>query len=74
MSRNKELLICRNEAIRKAFQHHRRKNPKWTIYAVIDETAKDFFLSQATITKILKGKGEDVPEHVTVIRHCNATK
>lgn len=57
----------RNQHIKERFRYHRKKNPKWDIIYVIDEVAKEVYLSNATVTKILKEKDEPVPCVDTVV-------
>lgn len=69
MARNSTLTIQRNNYIRSRFRHHRYKNPKWTIVAVIEETAKEVWLSPCTVTKILKEMDERVPAADTIVKY-----
>ncbi len=54
MAHNSTLLKQRNTDIKTRFRQHRKRNPKWSIIAVIEQVAEDFYLSPATIAKILK--------------------
>jgi hypothetical protein len=67
MPRNSILKQKRDQFIRDRFRYHRKKNPKWTIFAVIEEVAGEMFLSPVTVAKILKQSNEPkVPYPVTV--------
>lgn len=59
--RNTSLIDLRNNSIRERFTFHRKKNPKWTVVAVIEEVASEFYLSPARTTKILKDMDVKVP-------------
>lgn len=69
MARNPTQRARRDTSIRIRFRYHRMKNPKWTIVAVIQEVAHEFFLSPSTTTKILKAMDEDVPAVDTIAKY-----
>jgi hypothetical protein len=70
MPRNPLLKMKRDQYIRDRFRYHRKRNPKWTIFAVIEEVAEELFLSSTTIAKILKQNNEPkVPDPATVNKH-----
>ena len=72
MSRNTLLRQRRDEALKERFRHHRKKNPKWRIDAIIEEVAGEFYLSCVTVTKILKGQNEShIPDPSTISRRLN---
>ncbi|WP_417940364.1 hypothetical protein [Flavobacterium sp. RS13.1] len=52
-----ERLLRRNKEIRIAFEKKTKANPKWTIDAVLDSIAYDFFLSVRTIDAIISFEG-----------------
>ena len=67
MARNPLLKQKRDQFIRERFRYHRKKNPKWTIFAVIEEVAAEVFLSPVMIAKILKQNNEPhIPDSTTV--------
>lgn len=63
----------RNEYLRERFTHHRKKNPKWTIIAVIEAVADDCFLEPTTVSRILKLDGQKVPCVDTVYKYTQLT-
>ncbi len=67
MPRNPDLITKRNEYVRERFRHHRKRNPKWNIIYIIEEVARDVYLTPATVTKILKQNDEKVPCVETVV-------
>lgn len=70
MARNTELIQARNQYVRDRFRYLRKRNPKWTIEAIIEDVAKDIFLSEVTIVKILKSANESkVPSHPTMSKY-----
>lgn len=69
MARNSNLRKLRNNSIRIRFRYHRKKNPKWTIVAVIEQVGDEFYLSPCTITKILKEMDEEVPAVDTIAKY-----
>ena len=69
MARNQSLTNQRNNFIRLRFTHHRKKNPKWTVIAVIEEVAVEVYLSPNTVTKILKEYDVPVPSKDTVTKY-----
>lgn len=69
MPHNPTLLQQRNTHIKIRFRFHRKRNPKWTIIAVIEEVADEVFLSPTTIGKILKTQDCEVPCADTVAKH-----
>lgn len=69
MARDTTRILLRNNYIRARFRHHRKKNPKWTIVAVIEETADEIYLSPATVTRILKSLDEQVPAVDTIAKY-----
>lgn len=68
MAYDKQRLEKRNEHIRVRFRYHRKRNPKWTIFAVIDAVADELFLAPSTVGNILK-QDETVPTAPTIIKH-----
>lgn len=71
--RNTRLTDQRNNNIRARFSYHRKKNPKWTVVAVIEQVAFEFYLSPATTTKILKEMDVPVPATNTIIKYTRLT-
>ena len=69
MAKNYILTQARDNNIRKSFTKYRKQNPKWTIIAVIEKTADDFYLSPATVNNILKKNSIEVPSTDTVIKY-----
>lgn len=69
MARSTERITLRNNNLRVRFRYHRKKNPKWTIIAVIEQTADEFYLSPSTVTGILKQFDEKVPCVDTVAKY-----
>lgn len=70
MAKNTNLTAMRNEAVKKEYRKIRKNNPKWTMIAVIEETALKFFLSPATIASILKKLDEPcIPAVDTVAKY-----
>lgn len=67
--RNTSLKQQRNNSIRKRFTYHRKKNPKWTIVAVIEQVSFEFYLSPTTTTKILKEMDVEVPAANTIHKY-----
>lgn len=67
--RNSTLRDTRNNSIRKRFTHHRKRNPKWTVVAVIETVATEFYLTPCTCAKILKQMNEPVPAHNTIVKY-----
>ena len=75
MPRNPLLKMKRDQHIRDRFRYHRKRNPKWTIIAVIEEVANEVFLSPVMVTKILKQNNEPkVPDPVTVHKYIKGNK
>ena len=68
MAYDKQRLERRNEHIRVRFRYHRKRNPKWTIFAVIDAVADELFLAPSTVGNILK-QDETVPTAPTIIKY-----
>ncbi len=58
MAKRNEILVKRNIAVRLRFQQITQKNPKWRTNAVLDELAKEFYLSNRTIEAIIRGEGQ----------------
>ncbi len=56
--------------VKDRFRYYRKKNPKWNMIYIIDEVAKEVFLSHAMVSKILKQNNEDVPCKDTVTKYC----
>lgn len=69
MPRNSSHTQARNKDIRKRFSFHRKKNPKWTLIAVIETVSIEFYLEPSTVGKILKTAGEEVPVTETIIKY-----
>jgi len=69
MARHNSLIQQRNNSIRLRFRYHRKKNPKWTIVAVIEEVSTEFYLAPGTVTRILKEMDEAVPAVNTIIKY-----
>jgi hypothetical protein len=69
--RNISLRQLRDNHIRQQFTTVRKKNPKWTIIAVIEEVATSIYLSPVTVAKILKEHNVDVPCADTVKKYSN---
>lgn len=72
MPRDSTKIQQRNQHIITRYRFHRKKNPKWTVMAVIEEVANEFYLSPVTISMILKSESEDVPCHATVLKYTRA--
>lgn len=70
MARNEVLIAKRNEYLRQRFRHHRTKNPKFTIIAILEAVADDCFLEPTTVAKILKQDGVKVPCVDTVSKYA----
>ena len=69
MARSPKLITDRDAKIKSRFKFHRKKNPKWTMEAVIGEVANEFFLASITVAKILKKSSESgVPSPSTLYR------
>lgn len=69
MPHNPYLIEKRNEHVRTLFRTIRKKEPKWTIIAVIEEVAEKVFLSPATVSKILKQHDSKIPDVKTVVKY-----
>lgn len=69
MARDTSRSRQRNNYIKVRFRYHRKKNPKWTIIAVIEEVGDEFFLSPTTVAKILKEMDETVPATDTISKY-----
>lgn len=69
MPHNPQLIQQRNDHVRARFRFVRKKNPKWTIVAVIEEVAKEVFLKPATVSKILKEFDSKIPDVKTVVKY-----
>ncbi|MDI3319143.1 hypothetical protein [Pinibacter soli] len=69
MAHNPIYIKKRNEHIRNRFRYHRKKNPNWTIIAVIKTVSEEAFLSPATIGKILKEQDVNVPDVKTICKY-----
>ncbi len=70
MARNNPIYLQkRNEFIRNRFRSVRKKNPKWTIIAVIEEVAQDVFLSPSTVSRILKETDAKIPDAKTIRKY-----
>jgi hypothetical protein len=69
MARDTILRKNRDNQIRSRFTYHRKKNPKWTIIAVIVTVSDEVYLKPTTVAKILKRQHEDVPSVDTVIKY-----
>ncbi len=54
MARNIEELKRRQQDIKAALRKERIKHPKWEYVYIIEEVAKQFYLSPSTIVKELK--------------------
>ena len=67
--RNVTLRDLRNNSIRKRFSHHRKRNVQWTVVAVIELVAIEFYLSPCTVTKILKEMDVKVPSVNTIAKY-----
>ena len=52
-----ERIKARNNNIRNLFTKISDKNPNWRYDAIVDNVAKEYFLSPRTIEAILKGEG-----------------
>jgi predicted transcriptional regulator len=72
MPHNPQLIQKRNDHVRARFRCVRKKNPKWTIVAVIEEVAEEVFLSPATVSKILKQVENKIPDVKTVVKYQTA--
>ncbi len=72
MARDTNLRQLRDQSIKERFRFHRKRNPKWMITAVIAEVSREFYLSDATVGKILKSSGEKVPCVDTIVKYANA--
>ena len=66
MSRNIELRQARDLHIRARFRFYRKKHPRWAVEFVIEAVAKEVFLSEVTIVKILKADNFAVPTAPTI--------
>lgn len=71
MPRSKSKIQDRNNHIRLRFRYHRKKNPKWTIFAVIEEVANEFWLESVTVAKILKEDESRIPDTKTILKRVN---
>jgi len=70
MPHNPILIQKRNEQIISRFRYYKKKNPKWTIIAVIQEVGTEFYLNPSTVSKIIKGTGSGrVPSVKTVVKY-----
>ena len=70
MPHNPLLIQKRNEMIVIRFRHHKKNNPKWTIIALLEEVAQEFYLNPTTVSKIIKGTGSGkVPSVKTVVKY-----
>ncbi len=69
MPRNTSHTLRRNNDIRKRFGFHKKRNPKFTQFAIIELVAIEFYLEPVTIGKILYACGEDVPVTDTIVKH-----
>lgn len=69
MARNTELIEARNQYVRDRFRFLCKKNPHWKSEYILEMVAKDVFLSEITVAKILKQANEKVPSHPTVIKY-----
>jgi hypothetical protein len=68
MSRSQQKIQERNDYIRNRFRYHRKKNPKWTIFAVIEEVASEVWLESTTVGKILKADNPRIPDVKTIAK------
>lgn len=73
MSHSPERINKRNEKLRERFKVIRKSNPKWTIIAVLDAVADEFYIEPTTVAKILKEDGEKVPCVDTVAKYHQLT-
>lgn len=71
MPHNPSKIQKRNEYIRQRFRYHRKKNPKWTIIAVIEEVASEVWLESTTVAKILKESDSRIPDVKTVAKYAD---
>ncbi|MFP5039420.1 hypothetical protein [Parasediminibacterium sp. JCM 36343] len=70
MPHNPNLIEKRNEKVVDRFRYHKKKNPKWTIVAVMQEVADEMFLTTTTVGRIIKSSRKvNVPDVKTVKRH-----
>jgi len=69
--RDTSLRQLRDNHIRSRFTFHRKKNPKWTIIAVIETVATEIYLTPVTVAKILKEANEIVPCADTVKKYTS---
>lgn len=70
MARNPSLKHQRDLFVLERYRFHRKRNPKWIITEVIIETAKEVYLSPATVNNILKKVNEPkVPATKTVAKY-----
>ena len=69
MPHNPQKILERNEHIRCRFRVVRKKNPKWTIIAVIEEVANEVWLSPATVSKVLKENDPRIPDVKTIVKY-----
>ena len=69
MAYSKELLDKRNAYIHERYKHYKKRNPKWSWLALIQEVANEMFLSPSTIGRILLSRDEDVPTADTIIKY-----
>ena len=70
MPHNPLLTQKRNEMIVTRFRHYKKKNPKWTIIALLQEVADEFYLNPTTVSKIIKGSGlPKIPSAKTVAKY-----
>lgn len=70
MPHNPHFIEQRNEYIRVQFRAIRKKNPKWTIIAVIEQVAQDVWLSPATVGKVLKTTHRHIPATKTICKNA----
>lgn len=57
MESKQERLNRRNKAIRTSFNKKTKAQSKWTIEAVIESVAKEFYLSVRTINAVISYEG-----------------
>jgi len=74
MPHNPTLLKNRNTAIKAAYKALKKRNPKWSWEAIIQDVANDFYLSTATVAKIIREDDATIPCVDTVIKYTKAVQ
>jgi hypothetical protein len=72
MPHNPLFIQKRNEHIKQRFRYHRKKNPKWTLIAVIETVAEEVWLSPASVSKVLRKDDPKIPDVKTIRKYSTA--